>query len=109
MYNNKKEISFGETEKDITISSIKNKQKYKKKPSNKTATFINNKKKKRQEKRKCKKQENDWNFIRQEAQWSDRCEEIDNNNDNTLRMYCQNVNGIYDGEEIGLDEAFHYM
>ena len=67
----------------------------------------NSRKKNRTKKRKYEEQIDRWKFLEQEVQWGDRCDEI--NNDDTLRIYCQNVNGIYDGEGLGLNEAFHYM
>lgn len=47
-----------------------------------------------------------WAFIEQKAQWGDRCDEIDDNDKDTLRIYCQNVNGIYDGEGIAQKKRF---
>ena len=103
----RKEISEKRLEKDKKISSTnKNKNIQKKVKTN--VTFINNKKQNKAKKRKHKELD-DWAFIAQEAQWGDRCDKIDDNDEDTLRIYCQNVNGIYDGDGIALEEAFHYM
>ena len=49
------------------------------------------------------------NFIEHTAQWGDTCVQIDDSDEDTLRVYCQNVNGIFDTDGRGLDEAFHHM
>ena len=49
------------------------------------------------------------NFIEHTAEWGDMCVQIDDSDKDTLRVYCQNVNGIFDRDGLGLDEAFHHM
>ena len=103
---NKKEISNKKVKNNKKISKTNKKKSIKKKVS-KNETFVNNKKQSSTKKRKHREQ--DWVFLEQEAEWGDRCTEIDDNDEDTLRIYCQNVNGIYDREGIELEEAFHYM
>ena len=47
--------------------------------------------------------------IKNEAPWGNACIDIDEDDQDVLRIYCQNVNGIFDTNDIGLDEAFHTM
>ena len=51
----------------------------------------------------------DTDHIEHGASWGDQCIKINDNDTETLRIYCQNVNGIYDEDGLGLDEAFHLM
>ena len=55
-----------------------------------------------------KKHDGEW-FIEHAAAWGDMCVRIDDRDEDTLRVYCQNVNGIFDRDGLGLDEAFHHM
>ena len=106
---NKKGNSGNKFRKKKKISNTnKHKNKTIKQKIKTNETFVNNKKQKNAKKRKHKEQD-DWSFIKQEAQWGDQCNEIEDNDEDTLRIYCQNVNGIYDGEGLGLEEAFHTM
>ena len=41
--------------------------------------------------------------------WGDPCYNIPADHDNILHLYCQNVNGIFDTDNIGLNDAFHTM
>ena len=47
--------------------------------------------------------------ITNEEPWGDACVDIDEKDQDILRIYCQNVNGIFDENGTGLDEAFHTM
>ena len=114
LYNNSKVCSNDREINNNTNSKNKiNKEKCNSKSkiiSNKKTNFTNNKKKKqRQRKRKHKEQTDEWNFIEQGAQWGDKCKKINDGDKDTLRVYCQNVNGIYDSDGLKLNEAFHYM
>ena len=41
--------------------------------------------------------------------WGDPCVDLLTNQNDILRLYCQNVNGIFDYDGMGLDDAFHTM
>ena len=41
--------------------------------------------------------------------WGDPCDDLPPEHNDILRLYCQNVNGIFDQHGIGLDDAFHTM
>ena len=47
--------------------------------------------------------------ISKEEPWGDACIDIEEDDQEVLRIYCQNVNGIFDIDGTGLDEAFHTM
>ena len=41
--------------------------------------------------------------------WGDPCIDLPPQHNDILRLYCQNVNGIFDPHGIGMDDAFHTM
>lgn len=43
------------------------------------------------------------------APWGDPCIDLPTDNEDVLRIYCQNVNGIFDPDGKKLDEAFYTM
>lgn len=47
--------------------------------------------------------------IGKNSPYGDACIDIDEHNQDVLQIYCQNVNGIFNTEGTGLDEAFHIM
>ena len=70
---------------------------------------LGNKTKKKQSGYGKKGHDDNCNFIEHTAEWGDMCVRIDDSDEDTLRVYCQNVNGIFDRDGLGLDEAFHHM
>ena len=47
--------------------------------------------------------------ILRDEPWGDPCNDLPPVHSDILRLYCQNVNGIFDQNGIGLDEAFQTM
>ena len=69
----------------------------------------NNSNQNRLQQQELQKEQEEWNVIQNSEQWGDICIPIDDGNEETMRLYCQNVNGIYDIDGLGLDETFHHM
>ena len=62
-----------------------------------------------QQQKEIQREHEEWNIIQNIEPWGDNCIPIDDGDEETMRLYCQNVNGIYDIDGLGLNETFHHM
>lgn len=47
--------------------------------------------------------------ILRDELWGDPCNNLPSEHNDILRLYCQNINGIFDQHRIDLDDVFHTM